>query len=29
MSIYDELRSRIEAFLQAQSSFIVSEEFRC
>lgn len=28
MNIYDELRSRIEAFLQARSSFIVSEEFR-
>lgn len=28
MSIFDELRARIEAFLQARKSFIVSEEFR-
>jgi len=28
MNIFDELQTRIEAFLQAQRSFIVSEEFR-
>ena len=28
MDIFDELRARIEAFLQARRSFIVSEEFR-
>ena len=28
MNTFDELRLRIEAFLQAQKSFIVSEEFR-
>jgi len=28
MNIFDELRARIEAFLQAQKSFIVGEEFR-
>ena len=28
MNIFDELRARIEAFLQAQKSFIVSDEFR-
>ncbi|TKJ30878.1 MAG: hypothetical protein CEE40_03290 [Chloroflexi bacterium B3_Chlor] len=28
MTIYDELRARIEAFLGARSSFIVAEEFR-
>jgi len=28
MDIFDELRARIETFLQARRSFIVSEEFR-
>jgi hypothetical protein len=28
MNIFDELRARIETFLQARKSFIVSEEFR-
>jgi 23S rRNA G2069 N7-methylase RlmK/C1962 C5-methylase RlmI len=28
MNVFDELKVRIETFLQAEESFIVSEEFR-